>query len=74
MLSRIFLQEVQQARQHVFLGDLKKSLSEMRTDAIRRIADYQKEIAAAEKEVASAEKRLNKTKEALDRSLDYRSK
>ena len=58
----------------MFLGDLKKSLNEMRTDAIRRIADYQKEITAAEKEVTSAEKRLYKTKEALDRSLDYRSK
>jgi hypothetical protein len=58
----------------MFLGDLKKSLNEMRTDAQRRIGDYQKEVLAAEKEVVSAEKRLAKTKEALERSLDYRSK
>jgi hypothetical protein len=68
------MQEVQQSRQHVFLGDLKKSLSEMRNDAVRRISDYQKEIVTAEKEVTLAEKRLAKTKEALERCVDHRAK
>lgn len=67
-------QEIQQSRQHVFLGDLKKSLNEMRSDATRRITDYQKEIATAEKEVTLAEKRLAKTKEALERCVDHRAK
>ncbi len=58
----------------MFLGDMKKSLNEMRTGAQCRIGDYQKEVMAAEKEVVSAEKRLAKTKEALERSLDYKSK
>jgi hypothetical protein len=66
-------QEVQQSRQHVFLGDLKKSLNEMRNDAVRRISDYQKEIVTAEKEVMLAEKRLAKTKEALERCVDHRA-
>lgn len=67
-------QELLQCKQHTYLSDLRKSLTEMRLDAQKRITDYQKEINAAEKEVTSAEKRLAKTKEALERSMDYKSK
>eukprot|EP01032_Pedospumella_encystans_P009944 gene9944-11660_t len=67
-------QETLQCKQHTYLSDLRKSLAEMRLDAQKRITDYQKEINAAEKEVTAAEKRLAKTKEALERSMDYKSK
>lgn len=56
-------QEILQSKQQIFLGDLKRSLSEMRGDASKRISDYQREISSAEKEVAAAEKKLSKTKE-----------
>lgn len=63
-----------QTKQHLFLGDLKRSLNEIRTDSQRRVNDYQREISNAEKEVQMAEKKLAKSKEALERSIDYRSK
>ena len=67
-------QEMLQYKQHVFLGDLRKSLSEIRADAQRRIGDYQKEINAVEKEVHSAEKKLNKSKEALEKCVESKNK
>eukprot|EP01038_Epipyxis_sp_PR26KG_P012593 gene12593-16887_t len=66
--------EINQSKQQIFLGDLKKSLSEMRADATRRVNDYQKELSNADKEVSNAEKRLAKSKETLEKYFDSRVK
>lgn len=67
-------QELASSRQQLFLGDLKRSLSEVRHDAQRKLTEYQKELATADKDVATAEKKLIKTREAQERGVDYRSK
>jgi hypothetical protein len=56
-------QEIHHSRQQIFLGDLKRSLTEMRGDAQRRISEYQREIATAEMELSNAEKKIVKLKE-----------
>ncbi|KAJ1432479.1 hypothetical protein B484DRAFT_29079 [Ochromonadaceae sp. CCMP2298] len=65
-------QEQLQSRQQLFLSDLRKSLTQMRLDASRRVSDYQREINSAEKEVGLAEKKLHKSKE--QERGDYKSK
>lgn len=67
-------QEILQSKQSIFLGDLRRSLNEMRVDAQKRLTDYQKEIAAAEKDVAAAEKKLTKSKENYDRNMEFKAK
>lgn len=58
----------------MFLSDLRRSLLEMRSEAVRKMMDYQRELQQADKDVAAAEKKLAKSKEQLDRMLDNRSK
>ena len=67
-------QELQQARQQLGLGDVRKALSEVKVDAQRRMSDYQQEIAQAEKEVLVAEKKLGKTKEHYEKCLEHKLK
>lgn len=63
------MQEVQQSKQQIFLGDLKRSLTEMRNDAQRRIQEYQREIASVDQDLASSEKKIIKLKEKQEKSL-----
>ncbi len=67
-------QEILQSKQQVFLGDLKRSLSTMKTETQKRIIDYQKEISAAEKDVQVAESKLTKSKDKLEKALEHRAK
>jgi chromosome segregation ATPase len=66
------LQELQQAKQQLTLNDIRRSLSEVKADAVKRLSDYQKEILNAEKEVTNAEKKLSKTKEQLEKHLNWK--
>jgi PDZ domain-containing secreted protein len=66
--------EAMQCKQNVFLGDLKKSINEVKSESQRRMMDYQKEINSAEKDVVSAEKKLMKSKEILERTLDHKNR
>eukprot|EP00602_Paraphysomonas_sp_CaronLab_P002722 CAMPEP_0185022944 /NCGR_PEP_ID=MMETSP1103-20130426/5650_1 /TAXON_ID=36769 /ORGANISM="Paraphysomonas bandaiensis, Strain Caron Lab Isolate" /LENGTH=719 /DNA_ID=CAMNT_0027555273 /DNA_START=206 /DNA_END=2365 /DNA_ORIENTATION=+ len=60
-------QELQQARQQLSLGDLKRFLADVKVDAQKRASDFQREIAAAESDVNTAEKALMKSKESLQK-------
>ena len=70
--SSSFPQDFQQARQQQLLGDLRRVLSEVKVDAQKRLADYQREVNGSEKEVAAAEKRLSKSKDVLEKTLELR--
>jgi hypothetical protein len=54
------------------LNDIRKSLSEVKVDAQKRLTDYQKEIINADREVVNAEKKLSKTKESLEKHLNWK--
>eukprot|EP01035_Chromulina_nebulosa_P020475 gene20475-26565_t len=66
-------QELQQARQQISLSDIRRSLSEMKVEAQKKLNDYMKEIANAEKDVNNCEKKLLKSKEQLDKYMDIRT-
>jgi Sec-independent protein translocase protein TatA len=70
----VSLQEAHQSRQNIFLGDLRKSLSEIRTESQKRINDYQNQHAAIDKEVAAAEKKLTKSKDQLEKCLEHKAR
>jgi SMC interacting uncharacterized protein involved in chromosome segregation len=61
-------QEIHMSKQQIFLGDLKRSLSEMRGDAQRRISEYQREIGNVEQELTIAEKKIAKLKQQQEKS------
>lgn len=63
---------MQQAKQQLALNDIRRSLSEVKVDAQKRLSDYQREILNAEKEVVNAEKKLAKTKEQLEKHLHWK--
>jgi hypothetical protein len=70
----LLAKECQQSKQAIFLGDLRKSLSEIRYDAQKRIADYNKELTHIEKNVLLAEKKLSKSKEQFERCIDHKNR
>lgn len=61
-------QEIQQSKQQIFLGDLKRSLTEMRNDASRRITEYTREIANVEQDLCNCEKKIAKLKKEQEKN------
>mmetsp|Transcript_3854 Transcript_3854/g.6528 ORF Transcript_3854/g.6528 Transcript_3854/m.6528 type:complete len:371 (-) Transcript_3854:1395-2507(-) len=62
-------QELQQARQQLSLGDLKKDLTETKAEAARKAHEYQREVMAAQADVVAAEKALQKSKDTVRKLL-----
>ena len=67
-------QELQQARQQLVLGDLKRKVLECRQDVTRKLSDYSREIDNLEKDVKASEKKLNKNKDALNKLVESKIK
>ena len=63
-------QELQQARQQLVMGTVRKQLTEIKVDAQKRLNDYQREVANSDKEVQNAEARVAKAKQTLAKLME----
>jgi hypothetical protein len=66
------MQELQQARLHNSLSDVRKGLADLKSEAQRKLGDYQKEAVNAEKEIVAAERKLMKSKDVLEKCSESR--
>ena len=67
-------QELQQARQHLVMGTVRKQLTEIKVDAQKRLGDYKREVANTDKEVQNAEARVVKAKQTLMRLTEQQER
>jgi hypothetical protein len=67
-------QELQQSRQQLVMGTVRKQLSEIKVDAQKKLGDYQKEVENSDKDVEHAEQRLQKAKAMLEKLIDQRDR
>eukprot|EP01036_Dinobryon_divergens_P050395 gene50395-67497_t len=58
-------QDLQQAKLHGVISDIRKSVAEAKANASRQLADYERELTNAKKDVSVAEKKVAKSKEHL---------
>jgi hypothetical protein len=67
-------QELQQARQQLVMGTVRKQLTEIKVNTQKRLNDYHREVANGEKEVQNAEARVAKAKQALARLAEQQER
>lgn len=56
------------------MSEVRKAVAELKSDATRKLSDYQKEAVNAEKEIVLAERKLLKSKDALEKSTEARAR